>query len=96
MTSQMPRLAELKRPDLLVRAARIGVKNFNRERSLRRIFQGEVFPGPGQAFDSLLELEATTEQARREGGAIYSPARHVELLTALINEGQLSALRIAA
>lgn len=96
MNSHIAHLAGLKRPNLLVRAARIGVKDFNRERSLRRIFEGDGFPGPGQAFDKLLELEASTDRARREGGAIYSPACHVELLTALINEAQLAALRLAA
>lgn len=96
MNCHMTYLAGMKRPNLLVRAARIGVKDFNREKGLRRIFQGEGFPGPGQAFDKLVEFEASMDRARREGGALYSPARHVELLTALISEAQLATLRIAA
>lgn len=96
MNSQLRRLGALKRPNLLVRAARIGLKDFSRERSLRRIFQSENYPGPGEAFEKLLEIEALTDRARREGGAVYSPARHVELLTALINEAQLADLRFAA
>lgn len=96
MNRQMSHLASLKRPRLLVRAARLGLPEFNREKSLRRIFQNESFPGPGQAFEKLMMLEDGMDRARREGGGIYSPARHVELLAALISEAQLAELRQAA
>lgn len=89
-------LATLNRPQLLVRAARIGLAEFNRERTLKRIFQGETHPSPGRAFEALLTREDAMDCLRREGGAAYSPAKHVELLTALISEARLAEFRKAA
>lgn len=96
MTTHMSRLSALSRPRILVRAARFGTVDFNRDRSLRRMIEGETVPAPGQAFDQLLEREASMDEARRSGGAAYSPARHVELLSALINEARLAEARVAA
>ncbi|MEM9425921.1 MAG: DUF6477 family protein [Pseudomonadota bacterium] len=92
----MSRLSALSRPRILVRAARFGTTDFNRDRSLRRMMEGGTVPAPGQAFDQLLEREASMDEARRSGGAAYSPARHVELLSALINEARLAEARVAA
>ncbi|MEM7752450.1 MAG: DUF6477 family protein [Pseudomonadota bacterium] len=96
MPSHLSRLSALTRPRILVRAARLGTAEFNRERILRRVIEGECVPAPGQAFDQLFEREATMDEARRAGGAAYSPARHVELLSALICEARLAEARIAA
>ena len=96
MNTHMSRLATLNRPSILVRAARLGTAEFNRERSLRRLMQGEAIPTPGQAFEVLLQLEANMNEARCAGGAAYSPARHVELLAALIHEARLAETRLAA
>jgi len=96
MPSHLSRLADLTRPRLLVRAARHRTVDFNRERTLRRILQGETVPAPGQAFEILMAREDAMNEARCEGGAAYSPARHVELLAAVIHEAQIAELRIAA
>ena len=96
MTDPLTRLQTLCRPKLLVRAARIGLCDYNRDRSLRRILPGETPPPPGMAFDALIERENDVEQVRREGGAAYSAARHVEILAALINEARLADYRKAA
>lgn len=96
MTDPIARLATLSRPNLLVRAARFGMRDFNRTRSLRRLMPGETPPAPGQAFEALLEREAMMDEARRAGGAGYSPARHIEVLAALINEAQIAGHRLAA
>lgn len=92
----MTRLAALSRPRLLVKAARYGVEEFNRERALRRILRDETAPAPGQAFELLFGREAEMDEARRQGGAAYSPARHVELLAALIFEARIAEFRTAA
>ncbi len=84
------RLQSLSRPKILVRAARIGLGSYNRDRSLRRLIPGETPPAPGEAFDVLWDHEQAIDQTRRDGGAAYSPARHVELLAALINEARLA------
>ena len=96
MSNAMSRLSTLNRPRILVRAARIGVAGYNRGRSLRRLLPGETVPSPGLAFDRLMEHEAVLDSIRREGGAAYSAARHVELLSALIDEARLAERRTAA
>lgn len=96
MPNALSRLSSLNRPRILVRAARIGVTDYNRRRSLKRLLPGETVPSPGLAFDKLLEHEAALDSIRREGGASYSAARHVELLSALIDEARLAECRTAA
>lgn len=96
MSSHISRISALSRPRLLVRAARHRMMDFNRDVTLRRLFQGEAVPAPGQAFTSLLDKEEAMNSARCNGGAAYSPARHVEVLAALIHEAQIAELRVAA
>ena len=96
MSDPMSRLASLSRPRLLVRAAKFGIAEFNRNRALRRLMPGEAPPAPGQAFEMLWEREDAMDTARREGTAHYSPARHIELLAALIHEARIAERRIAA
>ena len=93
MTDPQSLLSSLRRPSLLVRAARHGAADYNRDRLLRRVLPGEMPPGPGLAFERLAEREAEIDLARREGGAAYSLARHVEALVALIEEARLALLR---
>ncbi|MEO9824957.1 MAG: DUF6477 family protein [Paracoccaceae bacterium] len=97
MTSPQQLLQSLNRPKLLVRAARVWVPEYNRERSMRRIFPGIVPPTPGRGFDALMEQENAIDQLRREGAAAYSSARHIEILVALIVEARLAPeLKMAA
>ena len=93
MTNPLGYLQTLCRPKLLVRAARIGLCDYNREQSLRRIFPGAPLQAPGHAFDALIEREEALDATRREGAAAYSAARHVEILVALINEARLAEVR---
>lgn len=90
MRDPMEFLQSLRRPRLLVRAARHGLVDFNRDRCLRRLLPGEALPTPGRAFPRLAEREATIEESRIEGSASYSAARHVEILAALIVEARLA------
>jgi hypothetical protein len=90
-------LQTLNRPKLLVRAAQAWVPDFNRDRSLRRIFPGSTPPTPGRGFEALIEQERAIDQIRRDGAASYSAARHIEILVALIVEARIaSSLRTAA
>lgn len=93
MTNPQTLISSLRRPRLLVRAARLGLQEYSRKRSLRRLFPGEATPGPGQAFHVLAEREHLVDQSRRNGDAAYSVARHIELLIALIDEARLAAQR---
>lgn len=86
MTDFRTALAALTRPRLLVRAARLGVEDYRRERDLRRL---TVHAAPDSAFPRLLEQEAMLEARRLDGDAAYSIARHIEVLIALMAEARL-------
>ncbi|WP_128253880.1 DUF6477 family protein [Falsirhodobacter deserti] len=79
-------LANLSRPRLLVRAARLGIDEYRRERDLRRLTDHSR---PESALPRLLETEARLEETRLAGDASYSVARHVEVLIALMAEVRL-------
>lgn len=79
----------LRRPKLLVRAARIGSADYRRERDLKRIVHQPEPLSPAGALSELIEIEADLEATRRNGAAGYSPVRHVEVLIALIAEAHL-------
>ncbi|MBM9595538.1 DUF6477 family protein [Roseitranquillus sediminis] len=89
MTNLTGALNTLRRPRLLIRAARFGLRDYNRERDLKRLMKAETLPAPTRAISSLIAEEARIEETRRARDAAYSPARHVELLIALIAEARL-------
>ena len=96
MIDPLELLQSLRRPRLLVRAARHGLADYNRDRSLRRLLPDQALPGPGQAFEKLAEREALMNETRREGAAAYSAARHIEVLVALMVEARLAVQRTVA
>jgi hypothetical protein len=89
-------LSALRRPMLLVRAARFGLTDYRRDRDLRRLLPAAALPSPERAVDQLLVAEQDAEARRREGAATYSVATHVELLVALIAEARLMARAASA
>jgi hypothetical protein len=89
MTDFVGVLNSLRRPRLLIRAARFGLRDYNRERDLRRLVQSETLPTPTGAIPTLIAEEQRIEATRRARDASYSPARHVALLVALIAEIRL-------
>jgi hypothetical protein len=91
MTATAPRLEALRRPRLLIRAARHGLAEYDRNRDLRRLLAAPAPPPPERAVAQLLASEARLEAARRAQDAGYSVARHVEVLIALIAEARLAA-----
>ncbi len=95
MTDPQTFMSSLRRPRLLVRAARLGLENYNRNLCLRRLLPGETPPRPGLAFDMLVEREQAIDDIRREGAAHYSVARHIEVLVALIDESRLATSRLS-
>lgn len=89
----MPQLSQtlktLKRPRILVGAARKGAALYRRDRDLPpllKALRGMESGGP----EALLMAEAQLEQTRSSGDTGYSLARHVTLLAALIAEARLS------
>ncbi|WP_323037476.1 DUF6477 family protein [Pararhodobacter sp.] len=89
-------LARIKRPQLLLRTARHGTRDYNRNTDLRRILRVPATPPPGVAtVRALIELEAWQNEMRtrppHEIGTPWRAARHVEVLIALIAEAGIMA-----
>ena len=86
----VPELPRLRRPKLLVAAARHGQHGYRRARDLRRLMQGaEDVPAPGKALAWLTEREAQMDEARRAGVPGWDLQTHVLLLIALLAEMRL-------
>ncbi|WP_332836469.1 DUF6477 family protein [Thioclava electrotropha] len=83
-------VAKLRRPRLLIRAARHGLSDYSRKRDLKRVMRMSELPRPGAALRALMAEEAALDHARRAGEATYSVARHIELLIALLAEARLA------
>lgn len=81
----------LRRPRLLIEAAKLGRKDYNRDRVLKRLTRSASVPTPTGAVASLLTVEATLESARMAGDATYNVSRHVEVMIALLAEARLLA-----
>ncbi len=82
-------VAELRRPRLLIRAARFGLAEYNRARDLKRLTNARQATSPADAVAALMAEEERVEETRRAGDAAYSIARHIELLIALMAEARL-------
>ncbi|WP_339112591.1 DUF6477 family protein [Thioclava sp. GXIMD2076] len=94
MTEFDNRLEKLKRPKLLVRAARIGAALYKPERDLRRIMVLYQITNTADILTQLLEKEAEIDSVRRRVATQwgkYDPARHIELLAAIIWEARDTA-----
>lgn len=83
------RLAELRRPRLLIRAARCGQNDYHRSRDLKRLLNRSEPPTVETALAELLPLEAALDANRREGGTGYSTLRHIDVLIAVMAEARL-------
>ncbi len=86
MTDLRQLVTSMRRPQLLIRAARIGMQDYNRDRDLRRLTGQSRTPSPVNAIKALLEAEGAVESTRQAGDASYSVMRHVDLLIALMAE----------
>lgn len=82
-------LNDLKRPRLLIQAARIGVDDYRRETHLRHHLGYGRLPKHGAALMQLVEKESVMNSHRRSGDAGYSIAHHVDILIAIMGEARL-------
>ena len=89
MQDLMTQIATLRRPRLLIRAARIGAQTYRREARLPRLLGYGVSLRLGPTVIRLMTLEAEMNDKRENGDAGYSIAAHVDLLTAIMGEYQL-------
>lgn len=82
-------ITSLRRPRLLARAAKLGARDYDRNRHLQRVLGFGALPGSGAALIRLMELERQMEDRRRINDPAYSLVRHLDLLIALAGEAQL-------
>lgn len=80
---------QIRRPSLLVSAARHGCERYNRARDLPRVIGMAVSRGIMANLEVLTEAEQEMENKRKTGDATYSITRHIELLIALLSELKL-------
>ena len=79
-------LRKIKRPKILLQAAKIGLKTYSRNRDLKRLFKVQEIPQPMQVFKRLLKNETVLEEARKKGDAAYDMKLHIQVMTALLQE----------
>ena len=91
MTDITKLLGALRRPRLLIRAAKFGIADYNRNRDLKRLIHEPAVPSPTRAVNRLMIEEARLEETRQAGDLSYSVSRHVEILIALMAEARLLA-----
>lgn len=83
------RIAQLRRPRILINAARFGLDDYVRDQHLRRILRTDSIPRPAPAVMQLLDIEGMMNTARIEKQATYSVACHVDVMIALMAEAQI-------
>ena len=88
MQDLLSMISTLKRPRLLVGAARFGVDSYDRTTCLPRLLHCAVAPKPGKAIMALLELEAGLNDRRTAKQGTYAAAQHVAVLIALMGEAR--------
>ena len=82
-------ISAIHRPKLLIRAARLGVGEYRRDRDLRRVLRLSTLPTVERAVARLIDEESSLEEGRASGSASYSAVRHVEVMIALMAEARL-------
>lgn len=87
MTDARTIMQQMQRPKILIRAARLGLCDYQRQRDLRRL--GHISVQPEQSILDLLAQEQSVENQRRTGDLTYSIAHHIDLLIALMSEIRL-------
>lgn len=84
----------LERPSMMAEAARFGAARYDRERDLPGAVPGLLAGRPDAILPKLLAAERQCEEERRTRNAAYRPARHLQILAALLAEA--GALQNAA
>lgn len=88
MTDSLTALSTLKRPPLLVQAARHALTRYNRDRDLGHILGHTRPPSPARAVPELIDRERDLDAQRKAGQIDYDAGRHIRVLTALMGEAQ--------
>jgi len=86
-------LDNLRRPKILVRAARLALSDYDRDADLQRITRTPKSSSPATIIDRLLSQEESLEDAQKNGDASYSVHRHIRVLTAVLAEARMALKR---
>lgn len=81
-----PATESLRRPRILIRAAREGQAGWRRGRDLKRLLRIDHCPAPGACLPRLRAEEAAMNEARLQRAAEYDMHRHVLLMIAILEE----------
>ncbi|MGN7867998.1 DUF6477 family protein [Paracoccus sp. 22332] len=76
----------LRRPRILIRAAREGQSGWRRDRDLKRLLRLDHTPALGAALPRLRAEEALLNDARLQRAADYDMHRHILLMIAILAE----------
>ena len=82
-------LDSLRRPRLLIQAARIGASDYRRDLHLRRHLGAGRLPRHGEALVHLMELESDLNDRRLSADASYMATEHVDILIAMLGEARM-------
>ena len=85
MTDILTHLSKLRRPSLLMRAARIGAAEYRRGAHLARVLG---MSAQKDVLNALCEVEEVLNIQRLQGDGSYNVTRHVDVMIALVAEAQ--------
>lgn len=86
MSQFQKRLSNLKRPKILIKAAKIASQTYRRSRDLSRILGYSHPTLDSSIHQQIFDLEHSINQKRRLGDASYDLKTHVQVLGALLAE----------
>lgn len=84
MTHPEKTLRAIRRPRLLVKAARLGAGSARAESDVGRLFPQFDTADRRELFDALAMREAELDGERRAGEVTYSAAQHIRMLSGMI------------
>ncbi|MGF1502148.1 MAG: DUF6477 family protein [Paracoccaceae bacterium] len=93
--TDMSQIFPLMRPALLSRAASAAARAYRRDRDLPGAIPGLAGQPVATILGRLVSTEAAWEEARRQQAPGYRPARHVQVLSALLAEAGALGARAA-
>lgn len=88
MTDLLRFLETLRRPRLLIRAARFATTDYARSRHLSRLLGADAPDRALVILTRLIALEATLDHDRLCDDAGYSVSKHIEVLAAIMAEAR--------
>lgn len=88
MQDVMTMLNQLRRPRLLIRAARIGAADYRRAVHLPRLLGHSVLPRHGAALMRLIEIEDVLNDQRLNEDSAYNLLKHIDILIAIVAEAR--------